>query len=57
MKIISWNVRGLGLGSKKRSVEYFFDINRCDIVILQKTKLDYCSDIIVRYFLGNYFDE
>lgn len=52
MKIISWNVRGLGCQIKWASVKKVIRQSRADIVLLQETKLSVVSDIIVKEVWG-----
>ncbi|GMJ01096.1 hypothetical protein HRI_003778800 [Hibiscus trionum] len=40
MRILSWNVRGLGGGAKRRSVDEVIRKNKVDMVVLQETKLE-----------------
>lgn len=39
MKIISWNVRGLNAPSRNRLIKSQMDLIKCDIIMLQETKL------------------
>ncbi|XP_059074891.1 uncharacterized protein LOC131874942 [Cryptomeria japonica] len=39
MKILSWNVRGLGAPDKRRMVKHHLSNTSCDIIMLQETKL------------------
>ncbi|KAH7651412.1 DNA-(apurinic or apyrimidinic site) lyase protein [Dioscorea alata] len=39
MKILSWNVRGLGRPSKRHFVKEFISSSRADILCLQESKL------------------
>lgn len=52
MKIISWNVRGLGCQIKRASVKEVIRQSRSDIVLLQETKLCVVSDSIVNEVWG-----
>ena len=38
MKIISWNIRGLGSRNKRRMVKDFLRSENPDVVMIQKTK-------------------
>lgn len=39
MKLISWNVRGLNAPNKRRLIKSQLDLIKCDLVMLQETKL------------------
>lgn len=39
MKIISWNVRGLNAPNKRHLIKSQMDLIKCDIFMLQETKL------------------
>lgn len=39
MKLISWNVRGLSAPNKRRLIKSQLDLIKCDLVMLQETKL------------------
>lgn len=49
MKIISWNVRGLGSRSKRRVLKEKLVNSKADVVILQETK----KDVIQRKLIGS----
>lgn len=38
MKVISWNVRGLGLRLKRRAIRGVLRRNRADIIFIQESK-------------------
>lgn len=48
MKIVSWNVRGLGGPEKRRSVKSFFAINKVDIM-LQENKMFFRLDWLYHF--------
>ncbi|KAJ9691156.1 hypothetical protein PVL29_013364 [Vitis rotundifolia] len=49
MKIISWNIRGLGSRKKLRVVKDFFRLQNLDVVMFQETKREECD----RRFVGS----
>ncbi|RVW14425.1 LINE-1 retrotransposable element ORF2 protein [Vitis vinifera] len=49
MKIISWNVRGLGSRNKRRMVKDFLRSENPDVVMIQETKKENCD----RRFVGS----
>ena len=49
MKIISWNVRGLGSRNKRRMVKDFLRSENPDVVMIQETKKVECD----RRFVGS----
>ena len=49
MKIISWNVRGLGSRNKRRMVKDFLKTENPDVVMIQETKKEICD----RRFVGS----
>ena len=49
MKIISWNIRGLGSRQKKRVVKDFLRFQNPDVVMFQETKREVCD----RRFVGS----
>ena len=49
MKIISWNMRGLGSRKKRRVVKDFLRLQNPDVVMLQETKREVCD----RRFVGS----
>ena len=40
MKIVTWNVRGLGRPKKKRAVRRLFSQRKCDMIFIQESKLE-----------------
>ena len=38
MKILSWNIRGLGSKKKRRTIKRFLSTQSPDVVMLQETK-------------------
>ena len=49
MKIISWNIRGLGSRKKRRVVKDFLRFQNLDVVMFQETKREVCD----RRFVGS----
>ncbi|KAJ9703128.1 hypothetical protein PVL29_004765 [Vitis rotundifolia] len=49
MKIISWNIRGLGSGNKRRVVKDFLRLQNLDVVMFQEIKREVCD----RKFVGS----
>ncbi|KAJ9682600.1 hypothetical protein PVL29_018507 [Vitis rotundifolia] len=49
MKIISWNIRGLGSRKKRRVVKDFLRLQNPDVVMFQETKREVCD----RRFVGS----
>ena len=49
MKIISWNIRGLGSRTKRRVVKDFLRFQNPDVVMFQETKREVCD----RRFVGS----
>ena len=43
MKIISWNIRGLGSRTKRRVVKDFLRLQNPDVVMFQETKREVCG--------------
>ena len=43
MKIISWNVRGLGSSNKRRVIKDFLRSENPDVVMIQETKKEKCD--------------
>ncbi|KAJ9671263.1 hypothetical protein PVL29_027312 [Vitis rotundifolia] len=43
MKIISWNIRGLGSRNKRRVVKEFLRLQNLDVVMFQETKREVCD--------------
>ena len=50
MKIISWNIRGLGSRKKKRVVKDFLRFQNPDVVMFQETKREVCDRKFVESF-------
>ena len=48
MKILSWNVRGLGSKAKRKRVKETISKATPDVVLLQETKLEILDDMVVR---------
>ena len=48
MKILRWNVRGLGSRAKRKRVRETILKASLDIVLLQETKLEILDDLVVR---------
>lgn len=48
MKIVSWNMRGLGRLLKRAVVKIFLCRHKVDIVLLQETKLSTISEAVVK---------
>jgi exonuclease III len=53
MKIVSWNVRGLGRAEKKKEVRKLVGEKNLFIVCLQETKLQVCDDALCSSLWGN----
>ena len=49
MKIINWNIRGLGSRKKRRVVKDFLRHENPDVVMFQETKREVCD----RRFVGS----
>ena len=49
MKIISWNVRGLGSRNKRRMIKDFLRSENLDVVMIRETKKENCD----RRFVGS----
>ncbi|RVW45741.1 hypothetical protein CK203_094977 [Vitis vinifera] len=47
MKIISWNVRGLGSSNKRRVIKDFLRLENPDVVMIQETKKEKCDKRLV----------
>lgn len=43
MRIISWNIRGLNAPKKRCLIKSQLDLMKCDVVMLQETKLSLSS--------------
>ncbi|XP_020262628.1 uncharacterized protein LOC109838607 [Asparagus officinalis] len=54
--LITWNVRGLGLDTKRFGVRDFCQLNKFDIICLQETKLNTVTESILKSLGGNLFD-
>ena len=54
--LLVWNVRGLNCRARRNVVRNLAGEQRASLVSLQETKLDSCSDSIVRDMLGLDFD-
>ena len=52
IKIISWNVRGLNCPNKRRDVRWVLCNFRCDIVILQESKMEEVNRPVAFSFRG-----
>ncbi|KAK8658089.1 hypothetical protein V6N13_036301 [Hibiscus sabdariffa] len=48
MRVMSWNVRGLGSATKRKAIIEVLGKTRCDKVILQETKMDDISGEFVK---------
>jgi len=48
LKIITWNIRGIGSDSKRRSIKNRILLEKPDMIILQETK---CSEINLQNFI------
>lgn len=48
MKVLSWNVRGLGDKGKRVAVKEVIHNSEADIVLIQESKLNFISDSIVK---------
>lgn len=57
LKILSWNVRGLGRDGKCNVVKEIIRSSRCDICMLQETKINEFPLNYGRHFLPSYFDD
>jgi exonuclease III len=53
MKIISWNIRGLGGVVKRKEVHKLIRETSPNIVCLQETKLSLCDDFLCTSLWGN----
>ena len=53
MKLISWNVRGLGRSEKKRAVKRLFSKEKCNMIFIQETKLTDVNLRSYRYLGGS----
>jgi hypothetical protein len=53
MKIISWNIRGLGGVVKRKEVQKLIRETSPNIVCLQETKLSLCDDFLCTSLWGN----
>lgn len=57
LKILSWNVRGLGDFEKSLVVRNVIRSSRCDIVCLQETKIADLACSHMADFLPSFFDK
>lgn len=57
MKIVSWNVRGLGGVKKRRKVLECMSKFRPDMIVLQETKKEVMNDRLVRSSVGGGYSE
>lgn len=48
MKLMSWNVRGLGKSEKRRKLKEIIRVRKLDFVLLQETKKAEISELFVR---------
>lgn len=55
MKILSWNVRGLGTYRKRAVIKEFLKVYQPDIVMLQETKSDLCDRSSIKSIWGSHF--
>lgn len=53
MKVLCWNVRGLGSPVKKATVKYVICSSKADIVLIQETKLSSMSNATVTEVCGS----
>lgn len=53
MKILSWNVRGLGNRVKRATIKEIVRKNKIDVLLIQETKLRYVPNDIVKEGWGN----
>ena len=56
MLAISWNVKGLGKGEKKRRVRRLVEAHKSGILFLQETKLRSFDDRLVKALGGSVFN-
>ena len=58
MKIISWNVRGLGSRNKRRMVKDFLRSENPDVVMIQETKKENCDrrsiSWVIKWYIVRY---
>ncbi|KAL4347923.1 hypothetical protein GQ457_17G010840 [Hibiscus cannabinus] len=56
MRLLSWNIRGLGSMIKKRATQRLLQQYRCEMVVLLETKLEVVTDRMVKrvWFTDNY---
>ncbi|KAK8676816.1 hypothetical protein V6N13_142378 [Hibiscus sabdariffa] len=54
MRLLSWNIRGLGSTPKKRAIQRLLQQHRCEMVVLLETKLEVISDRMVVWYTDNY---
>ncbi|KAH1108771.1 hypothetical protein J1N35_012539 [Gossypium stocksii] len=55
MRIITWNIRGLGSAIKIEAVNRVVRLNRADVCLIQETKLESVSVELARRLWGNYY--
>ncbi|XVF49156.1 hypothetical protein PTKIN_Ptkin03bG0245900 [Pterospermum kingtungense] len=53
MKIVSWNIRGLGCAEKRRAVRRLFSNEKFDAFLIQESKIKKVSHRLVRWLWGN----
>lgn len=52
MKILTWNIRGLGLQEKRGSIRRFIRKNKVDILLLHKTKREEMANLLPKEIGG-----
>lgn len=57
MRIVIWNVRGIGQSEKRRAIKEAITESRCDVVITQKSKISKPSTDFLRSLEGAKLDE
>lgn len=55
MKVVSWNVRGMGNPERRMVIKEVLRINKVQIALLQESKLRIMSDRIVKEVWGGRF--
>ena len=53
MKLMTWNVRGLGRSEKKRAVRRLISKRRCDILFIQESKIEVVTPRLQRFLTGH----
>lgn len=48
MKILSWNIRGVGRPEKRRNIKKLLDDRKIDMVLFQETKKSSICDVVVK---------